>query len=307
MTTNVENSPRYSASKPGSLCSSCTLNEHNGELLDMVSEFLSRGLQGSTFTVRNKKSKEAVLLTKQIKSKGDYGLELLLSIEGEPRNNVHLLEEYITNLKTPKISIDRNESEKETQIRVDLGRDVHTTDKVIKYIFENVFRRPVGSKYRLAAENISPWQEVIDSPDQEPAGKIEGGEINDRWMRQNAGFGIASGTAHGLLIWVQLFGAIGLVITLIFQEPDWSGVGSTFGGLHVSIPWLDLISICFILVGLLAIFTESFWVDPKKGMLSGYSRVPRTVKNGFLRLVGDLLNWIYLSLIAVAFYRWNSW
>jgi hypothetical protein len=305
--TSLQKSSKSSVPDPVSLSELWNFGKNANKLLDTLEEFLNRGLQNSSMIVLDRKSTETVQLKKYFEPDGGYGIKLEFSMERDSQAQITVLENFLAHLETPLKSCEIQNAETQTTFKINTGKDILTTAEIVTFIFKDILQRPDDSAFTISADEISPWHEVIDSPTQRPANKIDGAELNDKWMRLRDGYGVVSNAVFAYLMLIQGVGVIGLLATLIFQEPEWSGITMTLGAFNISIPWLGLISVCFIALGYLYVFTNAFWVLPKQAPQSGYVKYPRTLKNGFLLLFGGPLSWIYIGLIVIAFYSWSSW
>lgn len=275
------------------------------ELQKAIEEFSNRGLHGASLIVRHVKSKNFISLHKYIESRGVYRIEMSFSFRADHKGSYKKFAEYM-NASNLHFDVDPTPiSVRDVNIRADFGRDIFIIGEAISYIFREILRLPGDEKFDIEVDNISLWHEIIDTPGQEPAGRVEGFEVTDRWYTRTEGYSMLSATACGLLVIVQMLGIIGLIFTLFFQSENWKSTHIAVGTFDLSVPWPGLVSVCLILLGFLHVLTDPFWVEPKKGQEAGYVRIPRTVKNAFRFIVRGPLNWLIIGLLAAAVYVWH--
>jgi hypothetical protein len=268
--------------------------------------FLDRGLNGGVLRIRERKSKRSVQLRKYIASKGMYGMELVFQNPDECEDYLERMRNYCTRTQTPSQVEARRDTDGGALIRIDCGKDVDQAHRLLVVFLVDVLGLPANSRFDIETENVSPWMEVIDSPDQKPAAEADRLRLFDEWSKRRSGVSVVSTTVLALVGICQIFGILALLTTLIFQQDDWSGVSISFAGIIIKIPWAGLISALFIMIGFLAICTDLFWRKPRIGGGLALDPIPKSV-GGALRIFRHRpIYWVSVAILAIAFYTWTS-
>ncbi len=268
--------------------------------------FLDRGLNGGVLRIRERKSKRSVQLRKYIASKDMYGMELVFQNPDQCEDYLERMRNYCNQTQTPSQVEARPDSDGGALIRIDCGKDVDRAHRLLIVILVDVLGLPANSRFDIETENVSPWMEVIDSPDQQPAAEADRLRLFDEWSKRKSGFGVVSTTVFALVGICQIFGILGLLTTLIFQQDDWSGVSISIIGIIIKMPWAGLISALFIMIGFLAICTDSFWSKPRKGGGLAFDPIPKSVGGALWIFRHRAIYWVIVAILAIAFYTWTS-
>lgn len=273
-------------------------------LRSVLETFLDRGLNGASLRIQENRTRFKLQFQKYIVSKGVYGFNLLINYTNESKKYFPEIGDYCVQHKILFNVDELTDNETSKCIRIDCGKDVDKAHVLLNDILKDVIGLPPNSKFSIDWEKISPWREVIDSPEQEPAPASEGLKLTEDWFRRRSGPGPWPSGPFVVALFFQIFGVLGLILTLLLQEDDWSGVTIAVFDALLEVPWSGLISVLFVLFGFLAIFSDMYWAIPKKRGEKGFDTVPSSLRGALLVFWGRPINWVSILLIFAGVYSW---
>lgn len=271
-----------------------------------VEMILNQGLNGGILKVRDRKSKNFVTFRKYIVAKGQYGIELIFS---NPNQSEPYFEQFRNYCAQTGVAFDiegKPEAGTGDALRVDCEMDVDKALALLIVILADIFGFPSGSKFDIETEGVSRWKELIDSPGQEETPATEFSKLLKKRLKATHGSGMLSMVLDASAVFCQILGVLGLLLTLVFQQDDWSGFALSVSGIFMKVPLPGLISVFLIFVGFSGYFTESRWNRPKKGDTTGFVAIPKTLRGLLTNFWGRRLNWVTVILLSVASYTWVS-
>ena len=272
-----------------------------------IKNFLDRGLRDGVLDIKSRKSKHKIEFRKYIVVQGQYGIELVVQDFGGPENHLSQFKEYCIQSGIEFILDQEDDENNVNVLRIDCAKDIDKAHSLLIVLFSEILGLPANCKFDIEERDVSPWMEVIDSPDQRPSPPDEGIKLNDEWLARVSGMRPRSSALSGLASLCKFAGLVGLVATLVFQKGDWAGVTAYISSTVLHVPWSGLVSFILLLIGFLAIFTDAYWRLPKRtGSEVKLVPIPKTFRGMLLVLLGRPINWISVCLLAFAIYSWIS-
>ena len=273
-------------------------------LRSILDSFLSRGLDGAILEIKDKNTGTSAQFRKFIVSKGQYGVEIRLKINRKFEPKLRELEMFCAQMGVTGRMANSTGAEAKCLV-ADFGKDLDKAHAVLVHFLADLHGLSPDSRFAVHWENVSPWNEVIDAPGQEPLSDSEGIKLTKDQYRRATGASMRSATLMGLAALAQVFGIAGIIFSLIFHSDPTSTL-TAMAGLYFNAPIIGLVSMALILIGFLAIFTDMYWLSPKKNDPGRNILLSKTPKGAFLVFWGRPINWISFAVMVVAMIRWIS-
>lgn len=273
-------------------------------LRNLLDKFLRQGLDGAALELKDRKTGIAVEFRKYIPAKGEFGVRFRLRRAGEIDSDVRALERFCAE---HGIATERETGSAvitDDYLIVNFGKDMESAHAMLVYFLADIRGLPFTSQFDVHLENMSYWDDLVDSPDHVPL-SIEDGMNFKKERFNESGVTWGSLSLMALTSLLQVVGLLGLIFSLIFR---WSPQVTLFeiAGIHVTAPIIGLIFAALVLIGFSGIFTDYYWLIPKRYAAGESTRLPKTIKNAFYVFWGRPFNWISLAILAVAAWRWIS-
>lgn len=276
------------------------------DLLGLLEDFLKRGLNGGILKIRHREAGCEIEFHKYILRKGQYGVRLCIILLEINKDCWSQFRNYCSQ-KNILYTDTMHAHEAAGLMCIDCGHDINKAYALLTVILRDILDIPSNSVFEVSGELISPWMEVIDSPDQKPASPEKGIMLNAEWHRKTFGVGVSSTLALLFSGISYLIGTLGLLWTLLFRDDSWSTLEVyVLSGVFVQIPIFGIISIFFIFVGLVGLSIIVYRDTPKDHTRA--TGIERTVtRRGMcLSIARRPMTWITAALLVSACISWIS-
>ena len=270
----------------------------------ILETFLSRGLDGAVLSIKDRKTGTSAEFRKHILSKGKFGIKVRLKLSDKIEPKIRELEMFCAKIGITCQLIDLAGAD-EKYLTADFGQDLDKAHAVLVYFLADLHGLTSDTRFTVKWENVSPWNEVIDSPGQMPLSDGEGITLTREQYRQATGVSMRSANLMGLAALAQIFGVGGMIISMIWQsDPPITLI--SLGAVNFNAPIIGLMFMVLTLIGYLAILTDMYWLSSKKSDSRHAVLIPRTTKGAFLVFWSRPINWISVGVMIVAMIRWIS-
>lgn len=262
-----------------------------------------RGLNGAELQITAKGSPHNVRFYKYIGADGGYGIELVLEENGEPNDPWAKFKEYCINAEVPATHYQMADNSGRYLLRIDCERNVEKARQLLFVIMRDILQYPENTGFEIFAQKISPWMEVIEEPDQEPADPRTGMKLNQQWFRTKFGSPLWMTLLELLMVSGIFIGTVGLLITMIFVPDNFQHIITIrWAGVGVRMPTIGIIFIFLILFGFSAVFLDSYYIISKNN--GERHRIPKSFRGVLRAFFGRPANWLAIVVVIVACIRW---
>lgn len=254
---------------------------------------LRSGLNGGFIIITHARSKTWIQLSKYIRARGDYGIELSVPEVDWTRPYFAQIEALIDRHRLVSRIVAGSDGTR--FLDVDFGKDAQKAAETGRAIFRDVFRAPLSGRFHYETSGIAALDQLIDDPGQEP---LSAAEAYKRFREERG----ASGDVHHcpacrplLALFLALAGGTGAVISAGSITGSWLALTIELGGVQVRAPVFDVICLGAYFLG------RAIWRADRKE--------PATKPNeGLLARVSVLaLRLLVFASIGIVIARWFSW
>lgn len=272
----------------------------------VIAQLLKKGFADGFLSIQARKTRKYLELRKYIHAKGDYGIRLHVPVEPWSEAYLGMVQAYCSK-KGIDFSFENLDPEvDEVCLCIDCKRDVPTAYGLVRMIFTQVFGVPASNTFSVVLRNGSPWDELIDDPDQESLSLAEGMRRKNAKIKNTIGVSLRDVSLNMLLAMAQMSGVIGVAYSLWFAKHTWTWSNGVVGDISIKAPVLGLFFCGVILISFLRVATRSFWIrfhDNKRIRDASKTMTP-IHKVAYVLL--NYVNIVSIVLLSIAASAWTT-